>query len=62
MLKNLPAMQETQVQSLSWDDSLGKGKATRFSIQYSCLENYMNRGTWRAVVHGVTKNQTRLGN
>ena len=29
-------------------------------LQYSCLENPMDRGTWRATVHGVTKSQTRL--
>ena len=29
-------------------------------LQYSCLENPMDRGTWRATVHGVTKNRTRL--
>ena len=29
-------------------------------LQYSCLENPMDRGAWLAVVHGVTKNQTRL--
>ena len=28
MVKNLPAMQESQVQSLGWEDPLGKGKAT----------------------------------
>ena len=28
MVKNLPAMQETQVQSLSWEDPLEKGMAT----------------------------------
>ena len=28
--------------------------------QYSCLENPMDRGPWRATVHGVTKSQTRL--
>ena len=28
------------------------------SLQYSYLQNFMNRGTWRAIVHGVTKNQT----
>ena len=28
--------------------------------QYSCLENPMDRGTWRATVHGVGKSQTRL--
>ena len=29
-------------------------------LQYSCLENPMAGGTWRAVVHGVAKNQTQL--
>ena len=29
-------------------------------LQYSCLENPMNRGAWWAPVHGFTKSQTRL--
>ena len=29
-------------------------------LQYSCLEKSMDRGTWRATVHGVTKSQTQL--
>ena len=29
-------------------------------LQYSCLENPMDRGAWWAAVHGVTKNRTRL--
>ena len=29
-------------------------------LQYSCLENPMDRGAWRATVHEVTKSQTRL--
>ena len=29
-------------------------------LQYSCLENSMDRGVWRAVVHGFTKNWARL--
>ena len=29
-------------------------------LQYSCLENSMDRGSWRAIVHGVRKCQTRL--
>ena len=37
MGKNLPAMQETQVQSLGWE---GNGNP----LQYSCLENSMDRG------------------
>ena len=32
MVKNLPAMQETQVQSLGWEDPLDKGMATHSSI------------------------------
>ena len=31
-------------------------------LQYSCLENCMNRGAWRTTVHGVAKSQTRLSN
>ena len=31
----------------------GNGKA----LQYSCLENSMDRGAWQATVHGVTKSQ-----
>ena len=29
-------------------------------LQYSCLENSMDRGVWQATVHGVTKSQTQL--
>ena len=29
-------------------------------IQYSCLENPMDRGAWQAAVHGVAESQTRL--
>ena len=29
-------------------------------LQYSCLENSMDRGGWRATVHGIAKSQTRL--
>ena len=31
-------------------------------LQFSCLENPMDRGAWWATVHGVTKSQTRLSN
>ena len=36
--------------------SLGEGNG--YPLQYSCLENLMDRGTWRATVHGVTKSWT----
>ena len=29
-------------------------------LQYSCLENLMEEGAWRTIVHGVTKSWTRL--
>ena len=29
-------------------------------LQYSCLENSMDRGAWKATVHGVTKSWTQL--
>ena len=58
MVKNLPAMQETQVRSLGWEDSPGGGNGN--PLQDSCLENSMDRGAWRATVHGVAKIQTRL--
>ena len=54
MVKNLPAMQETWVQSLGQEDPLGKEMA----LQYSRLENPMDGGAWWATVHGVTKSQT----
>ena len=57
MVKNLLAMQETQVRSLGQEDSPGEGNGNPF--QYSCLENSMDREAWRATVPGVTKSQTR---
>ena len=36
------------------------GAGTGNPFQYSCLENVMDRGAWWAIVHGVTKTQTRL--
>ena len=36
------------------------GEGNDNPLQYSCLEKPMDRGTWRATVHGVTKSQTQL--
>ena len=36
------------------------GEGNDNPLQYSCLENPMDRGAWRATVHGVTKSQTQL--
>ena len=56
MVKKLPAMQETWVQSLGWEDSLGEGNGN--PLQFSCLENSMDRGAWWATVNGVTQLDT----
>ena len=57
-VKNLPAMQETQVRSLGEEDPLEKGMATHSSIL--AQRNPMDRGAWWATVHGITKSWTRL--
>ena len=52
LVKNAPAMQETRVQSLSWEDPLEKGKGTHCSIL-----------AWKipwTTVHGVARSQTQL--
>jgi len=33
----------------------GTGEGNGYPLQYSCLENYMDRGAWQATVHGITK-------
>ena len=53
-------MQETQVQSLGQEDPLEKGIS--YPLQYSCLENSMDRGAWWATVHGDAKSRTQLSN
>ena len=36
------------------------GEGIGYPLQYSCLENSMDRGAWRTIVHGVTKSWTQL--
>ena len=50
-------MQEMRVQSPGWDDPSGGGNGNPF--QYSCLENSMDRGAWRAAAHGVSQSQSQ---
>ena len=52
-VKRLPTMRETWVQSLGQEDPLEKGNGNPF--QYS-----LDRGAWRAIVHGVAKSWTQL--
>ena len=57
-VKHLLAMKENWVQSLGREDPLEKEMAT--PLQHSCWENSMDRGAWRAKVHGVTNSWTQL--
>ena len=57
-VKNLPAMRETWVRSLVWEDPLEEGMAARFSILAWKIP--VDRGAWRATVQGVAKSQTCL--
>ena len=58
LVKNLPAMHETWVRSLNWEDPLEEGMATHSSIL--ALRIPMNIGAWWAAVLEVRKSQTRL--
>ena len=54
-VKNLPVMQETQEMLFNpWVRKIPWRRA--WELQYSCLENSMNRGAWQATVHRVAKN------
>ena len=59
MVKNLPVNAEDAGDS-SLIPELGKspGEGNDNPLQYSCLDNSMDRGAWRAIVHGVTESQT----
>ena len=51
-------VRNTRVGSLGWEDPPGGGHGN--PLQYSCLENPMDRGAWRATVHRATKRRTQL--
>ena len=55
MVKNLLVMQETQIRDPGLIPGLGRSPegGNGNLLQYSCLENAMDRGAWRATVHGV---------
>ena len=65
--KNPPVMWETWVRSLGWEDPLvGKiswlgrslGEGNSYPLQFSCLENSMDRGTWGRKEADMTKQLT----
>ena len=58
MVKNLPAMRETWVRSLGWEDALEEGTTTHSSTLAWRIPT--DRGAWRATVHGVTESRTRV--
>ena len=61
MGKNPPAMQEMLADvSLIPGSRRSPGGGLGNPLQYSCLENFMDRGAWCATVFGVMKSQTRL--
>jgi len=53
MVNNPPAMQETWVQSLGWEDPLEEGMPTHSSILAWRIPR--DRGAWQATVHGVAE-------
>ena len=55
-VKNLPAMQEDLGLIPGWE--LSPREENGNPLQYSCLENSMDRGAWWTTIHGVTKSQT----
>ena len=56
MVKNLPAMRETWVQFLGWEDPLEEGMATHSNILAWRIS--MDRGAWQATVCGVANSWT----
>ena len=58
VVKNLPANAGDSGSVPGSGRSPGEGNGN--PVQYSCLENPMDRGAWRATVSGVIESQTRL--
>ena len=58
MVKNLPTVKETWLQSLGWEDPLEEGMANHSSILAWRIP--MDRGAWWSTVHGVARSWTRL--
>ena len=56
MVRGLPVVQETRVQS--WVGKIPWRRECN-PFKYSCLENPMDRGAWQAVARGVTKSRTQ---
>ena len=61
MVKNLPAS-AGDARDMGLIPGLGRspGGGNGKLLQYSCLENPMDRGAWGATVHGASKSQSRM--
>ena len=62
-MKNLPAnanAEDVRDMGLVPSSRRVPGEGNGNPLQYSCLGNPMDRGSWRAGVHGVTKSQTQV--
>jgi len=61
VVKNLPS-NAGDVRDMGSIPGLGRspGGGNGNPLQYSCLENPMDRGAWQATVHGIAKSQTQL--
>ena len=54
MVKNLPAIDVGDLSLIPGSGSSHR-EGNNYPLQYTCLENAMDRGTWWATVHGVTE-------
>ena len=63
VVKNVPS-NAGGVRGRYWIQSLGQEypleESTSNPLHYSCLENSMDRGAWRPIVHSITKSRTQL--
>ena len=69
-LRDFPGGSDSEIIYLpmeeTWAQSLGSGRSPGGEngnpLQYSCVENSMDRGAWRAKVHGLANSQAQLSN
>ena len=61
VIKNLATI-AGHSREMGWIPESGRpsSKGTGNPLEYSCLENSMNRGDWQATVHGAAKSHTQL--
>ena len=57
-----PPVKAGDIREVGSTPELGRspGRGHSNPLQYSCLENFMDRGAWQAAVHGVPKSWTQL--